>query len=117
MANIKRADSLEYKDSDAAQPDPPLTFIYDGEVYVLSTTASVRQNVESADENLNAGTHVSPIKAISESVLDLESNQKSTIHQVRALSPSLTTPAEMTSVGDLRQRSRGGRLAGFSEDL
>ncbi|KII93548.1 hypothetical protein PLICRDRAFT_171287 [Plicaturopsis crispa FD-325 SS-3] len=60
---------LDYKDPNARKPDPPLSIVYDGVTYILHTSASVRQGVESAG-------------VLSESILDLESNQKSTVCQV-----------------------------------
>ena len=49
----------------------------DGETYMLHTSASVRQSVE------HFSAQHGPLKVISESILDLESSQRSTACEVR----------------------------------
>ncbi|KIP12467.1 hypothetical protein PHLGIDRAFT_124010 [Phlebiopsis gigantea 11061_1 CR5-6] len=58
-----------------AQPDPPLTLHAFGEQYMLHTSASVRQSVErlQSEEQMSH-----PIAVVSESILDLESSQRTT---------------------------------------
>jgi hypothetical protein len=70
---------LEYRNPDAARPDPPLTINHNGETYVLHSTSSVWQSAESLRSSEVMPTS---IKAISENTLDLESNQKSVSYQV-----------------------------------
>ncbi|KAH9947903.1 hypothetical protein B0H21DRAFT_736078 [Amylocystis lapponica] len=77
MANLRAY--LINQDGDAVQPDPPLMFKCDGDTYILHSSASVRQSVEYIKGNVSGTGAVSQpsiIRAISESILDLESNQK-----------------------------------------
>lgn len=63
-------------DENATQPDPPLILRHDGMEFVLHDTSSIRQSMESPplDEH-SPGTGA---KIVTESVLDLENNQKVT---------------------------------------
>ncbi|KAL6310056.1 hypothetical protein BKA93DRAFT_722239 [Sparassis latifolia] len=69
-------------DSDVTQPDPPLLFHYRGDTYMLHASATVRQSVElikaPTHSDGNALDRQSIVRAVSESILDLESTQKST---------------------------------------
>lgn len=59
----------------AEQPDPPLMMTYDGTMYILHTSATIRQSLESlspSDSRTSAQT------VVSESILDLESGYRST---------------------------------------
>lgn len=71
---------------DGRQPDPPLTFQYDGDTFILHTSASVRQSVELMDHPGESpeNPELPAIKVTSESILDLEGNQKSTLCEVRS---------------------------------
>jgi len=68
------------EDSHDVQPDPPLLFDHAGDTYMLHTSASIKQSIEvirvpsDGDGVLHEPT---TIRAVSESILDLESNQKS----------------------------------------
>ncbi|KZT75163.1 hypothetical protein DAEQUDRAFT_23709 [Daedalea quercina L-15889] len=62
------------------QPDPPLTFNFGGDTWIMHSSASVRQSTEAI--TLSSGMSLPgeagySMRAVSESVLDLESNQKS----------------------------------------
>ena len=63
------------------QPDPPLTLTVDGEVYILYTSATVRQSVEQLMRYEDASS--APFSVVSESRLDLESGQRTTACEVR----------------------------------
>ncbi|KZT05899.1 uncharacterized protein LAESUDRAFT_654686 [Laetiporus sulphureus 93-53] len=70
-------------EEDAAQPDPPLRLDHGGQTFILHTSASVRRSVEDVrmpDKRLQPGNAAEPltIRIVSESISDLESNQKST---------------------------------------
>ncbi|RDB28766.1 hypothetical protein Hypma_015422 [Hypsizygus marmoreus] len=58
------------------QPETPLTFVYQGIKYGLQSSSTVRQNLEPLPSN-DASVHTA-----SESILDLESNQRSRECQV-----------------------------------
>ncbi|KIY72855.1 hypothetical protein CYLTODRAFT_449592 [Cylindrobasidium torrendii FP15055 ss-10] len=68
-----------------SQPQPPLSFDYNGDRYILASNTSVRQHKNTANrEDIHLDLRI-------ESVLDLESNQKSgscTISCVNATSPA-----------------------------
>ncbi|KAI0931918.1 hypothetical protein AcV5_004709 [Taiwanofungus camphoratus] len=72
-----------FLNDDATQPDPPLMFHHGDDTFILHTSASVRQSTEHIDIP-GSSTHdeqdnmSSFIKVITESILDLESDQKST---------------------------------------
>lgn len=69
----------------AEQPDPPLMMTYDGTMYILHTSATIRQSLESlppSDSRTSAQT------VVSESILDLESGYRSTGCEVRAFLPT-----------------------------
>ncbi|EGN97497.1 hypothetical protein SERLA73DRAFT_75173 [Serpula lacrymans var. lacrymans S7.3] len=80
---------LNAAEPDVSQPRPPLTVCHDGDVYLLQSSHSIRQGFESLPTSFQAdrpGNEVpleaEPAPVISESVLDLESNQKLSICQV-----------------------------------
>jgi len=79
---------LEYKVTDTAQPEPPLTLTLGNLTYVLHTSASVRQSNESVSvdpTNRHPAPATSPpssIGVVTESILDLESNYRSTVCQI-----------------------------------
>lgn len=58
-------------------PLPPSSITHDGETYVLYKSASVRQSIES-----EAGVTGASLKVVTESLLDLESQQKSSVCEV-----------------------------------
>ncbi|KAG7097012.1 hypothetical protein E1B28_004405 [Marasmius oreades] len=64
---------LNFSDSQAQQPDTPLTLQYGKNTFMLRSSSNVRQNQEIIDI---PGSD--PIRAKTESVLDLEANQKTT---------------------------------------
>ncbi|KAJ7235909.1 hypothetical protein B0H12DRAFT_1238648 [Mycena haematopus] len=68
---------LLYQDRDASQPESPLTVTHEDITYVLHSSSTVRQNVESAESG-----NLSGIRILTESALDLEGDQKSTSCQV-----------------------------------
>jgi hypothetical protein len=68
-----------------SQPDAPLILEHQDVIYALQSSSSIRQSselVSTTVSGLNAGTH---FRTISESSLDLESNQRSTVCQVYPL--------------------------------
>lgn len=75
---------------DGRQPDPPLTFQYDGDTFILHTSASVRQSVELMDHPGESpeNPELPAIKVTSESILDLEGNQKSTLCEITCEDPT-----------------------------
>lgn len=74
---LKICYSLQYADAASGQPDTPMCITFENTKYILDSSSSVRQNVESF--TLAGGSR---IEAISESILDLEGNQKSMACQV-----------------------------------
>lgn len=75
--------SLTDNRKDAVQPDPPLILHQDGQTWVLHTSATIRQNLENTEEpTLTEDPLQSSIKVLSESVLDLESNERTTVCEV-----------------------------------
>ncbi|KAH7931101.1 hypothetical protein BV22DRAFT_1053839 [Leucogyrophana mollusca] len=83
---------LETSAPDLAQPQPPMTFRHNGNTYILHNSSSVRKSWESVptvsavpagDKGECPGVgDAEPLQAVAESVLDLESNEKSTVCQV-----------------------------------
>lgn len=64
-------------------PMPPDTFVHNGEAYVLRKSSSVRQSNESIPELTDGEERPeNPLRVVSESILDLESQQKSTVCEV-----------------------------------
>lgn len=76
---ISHCSSLTDESAGDKQPDPPLTFSFAGDNWVMHSSASVRQSVEtlSLRAGPSAGGTMRSMKVVSESVLDLESIQKS----------------------------------------
>ncbi|EPT03978.1 hypothetical protein FOMPIDRAFT_139591 [Fomitopsis schrenkii] len=73
---------LTDESADGKQPDPPLRFSFAGDTWVMLSSTSVRRSVETLVlrvGTLSAGENTRPMEVISESILDLESNQK-TVH-------------------------------------
>ncbi|KAJ6503426.1 hypothetical protein C8R47DRAFT_1106099 [Mycena vitilis] len=67
---------LLYQDRDASQPETPLTLVHEGVAYVLHSSSTVRQNVETTQSE-------SPtVRLVTENSLDLEGDQKSASCQV-----------------------------------
>ncbi|KAF7339380.1 hypothetical protein MSAN_02151900 [Mycena sanguinolenta] len=66
---------LLYQDRDASQPETPLTVTHEGTTYVLHSSSTVRQNMESVVES-------ETIRILTESTVDLEGDQKSTSCEV-----------------------------------
>lgn len=92
--NLIRFGSLHGRDvdGDPTAPIPPNTVMHNGETYVLHKSSSIRQSDEvisglAVDLSNSAGA--SP-QVISESILDLESQQKSTVCQVRVYNLSVS---------------------------
>ncbi|KAJ7181769.1 hypothetical protein C8R43DRAFT_280885 [Mycena crocata] len=67
---------LSYQDRDASQPETPLTVVHEGLTYILLSSSTVRQNME---EDTGASR---PVRVVTESILDLEGDQKSASCQV-----------------------------------
>ncbi|KAF7307014.1 hypothetical protein MIND_00494400 [Mycena indigotica] len=96
---------IDFKDPDALQPEPPVTFSFEGTSYLLQACTNVRQKVEP--------TNTPSLSVILESAVDLEGEQKSTAHQVvcngdlgdetvwkafLALCDAMTSPTTTTSI-------------------
>ncbi|KAJ6604756.1 hypothetical protein DFH09DRAFT_1300923 [Mycena vulgaris] len=64
---------LSYQDPDALQPETPLTVVHDDVTYVLHSSSTLQQNLEQTEAS---------VKVITESILDLEGEQKSASCQV-----------------------------------
>jgi len=80
-------DSLTSHDGEMIQPQPPTTFNFHDQKYFLQTSLSVRQAIETIQLSTSAGEDLArsvPTRVITESLLDLESNQKFTSCQVCA---------------------------------
>jgi hypothetical protein len=73
---------MSYTDHDATQPDTPLTLIHQNVTFVLHSSSSVRQSVEKVSIYPAIYNPRKPIQVITESILDLEGNQKSAVCQV-----------------------------------
>lgn len=71
-------DSLTLKDPSVVQPDSPLTLLFEGDNYLLRSSSSVRQTTEYLSEAESADD----ISILTEQILDLESDQQSTICKV-----------------------------------
>ncbi|KAI0348421.1 hypothetical protein BDW22DRAFT_1424598 [Trametopsis cervina] len=65
----------------ATRPDPPLTIVDGGKTYLLYNCYNVRQNEESADSEAST-------TLLSESILDLDSRQRSTLCEVITSEPT-----------------------------
>lgn len=76
--------SLSDAQSDVSQPDPPLTIVEKGHIYHLYSCYSVRQSSEEIPTSLDASNTL-----VSESLLDLDSQQRSSICEVSNLFPLL----------------------------
>lgn len=79
--------SLTDDNTEGRQPDPPLTFTFGKDTWLMHSSASVRQSVETITMPGGAsspGEAGQPMRVVSESILDLESNQKSAHCEVRA---------------------------------
>jgi len=66
--------------ADGKQPDPPLMFSFGSDTWIMHSSASVRQSIETI--TIPCGVPVTgeaghSMRVVSESILDLESNQKS----------------------------------------
>lgn len=77
-------DSLTLKDPSVVQPDSPLTLFFEGDNYLLRSTSSVRQT----PEYLSQTESVDDISVLTEQILDLESDQQSTICKVCSTKPT-----------------------------
>ena len=79
--------SLQGQDVDGEQPNaplPPNTFMYNGEAYVLHKSVSIRQSTEALPERTaDCGSPEASVRVVSESILDMESQQKSSVCEVR----------------------------------
>ncbi|KAG2350473.1 hypothetical protein BDR05DRAFT_993870 [Suillus weaverae] len=76
---------LTSQDREAMQPQPPAALNFRGRTYFLQTSLSVRKVIETPQLLMGAGGNMEQsisTRVITESVLDLESNQKFTICQV-----------------------------------
>jgi len=64
-------------------PIPPNTFMHNGETYVLHRSASIRQSNEAIPGvTVDGSSREALTQVVSESILDLESQQKSTVCEV-----------------------------------
>jgi len=64
-------------------PIPPNTFMHNGEVYVLHRSASIRQSSEAIPGlTVDDSNPQNLVRVVNESILDLESQQKSTVCEV-----------------------------------
>ncbi|ESK97618.1 hypothetical protein Moror_17480 [Moniliophthora roreri MCA 2997] len=70
---------LQYADPQAQQPETPLMFSFNNETYLLQSSVNVRQNKESLPV---LGPVNTPLSATTESTLDLEVNEKTTVCQI-----------------------------------
>ncbi|KAG2044734.1 hypothetical protein BDR03DRAFT_937124 [Suillus americanus] len=78
-------DFLTSQDHEGIQPQPPATLNFRGRTYFLQTSLSVRKVTETPQLSTGAGGNMKQsisARVITESVLDLESNQKFTTCQV-----------------------------------
>ncbi|KAJ6519930.1 hypothetical protein C8R45DRAFT_953295 [Mycena sanguinolenta] len=75
ISNLKAF--LLYQDRDASQPETPLTVTHEGTTYVLHSSSTVRQTIESVESD-----NLSVVRIITESAVDLEGDQKSTSCEV-----------------------------------
>lgn len=73
-----RPNSLTSTDSDPTQPAPPLTLHYDGDDYILGSSHTVRQSKEQIPGVATQYAQKN-VEVVTESLLDLESNQKSAV--------------------------------------
>lgn len=76
---------LTSQDREATQPQPPVTLNFRGRIYFLQTSLSVRKVTETPQLSTGTGGNAEQsisAQVITESVLDLESNQKFTTCQV-----------------------------------
>jgi hypothetical protein len=65
-------------------PIPPNTFMHNGEAYVLHRSASIRQSSEAIPGfTVDDSNPETLVRVVNESILDLESQQKSTVCEVR----------------------------------
>ncbi|KAF4572818.1 hypothetical protein EYR36_007328 [Pleurotus pulmonarius] len=80
-------DFLTLKDPSIVQPDSPLTLFFEGHNYLLRSTSSVRQT----PEYLSQTESVDDISVLTEQILDLESDQQSTICKIVAHTMSVDT--------------------------
>jgi hypothetical protein len=77
--------SLSYEGSGVSQPLPPARLLVGQRNYVLSAYTSVRQSFESVSPDKYADVNAikfGPLHAVSESIIDLESRQKTMQCQV-----------------------------------
>lgn len=91
---ISHRSSLTDESADGKQPDPPLRFSFAGDTWVMLSSTSVRRSVETLVlrvGTLSAGENTRPMEVISESILDLESNQKTVHCEVSGIDPEIRT--------------------------
>lgn len=84
MLTLPVIGSLMSQDGEASQPQPPATFDFRGLTYFLQTSLSVRQAIETTQLSMGVCEDLEqPVSRVTtESLLDLESNQKFTSCQV-----------------------------------
>jgi hypothetical protein len=95
--------SLTSQDGEAIQPQPLATFDFRGQTYFLQTSLSVRQAIEAIQLSIGAGEDLEqpiPAQVITESLLDLESNQKFTSCQVRACDRVIESTCSFHDLGE-----------------
>ena len=90
---ISHRSSLTDESAGGKQPDPPLTFSFAGDNWVMHSSASVRQSVETLTLRVGPSTEgrTRSMKVVSESILDLESNQKSVHCEVSVVDLEIRT--------------------------
>jgi hypothetical protein len=68
------------QDTEVEQPESPATLTHNGETYHLASNTSIRQSTDMLSGDAPESNN--PIRIIRESILDLESNQKSLVCNV-----------------------------------
>ena len=81
---------MSSKDKAAKPPHAPLMLYYNGLTYVLHTTANVRRNVEEVKQDGNGEVSDALVQVVSESIMDLESNERTTRCEV-SITASVTS--------------------------
>jgi hypothetical protein len=95
--------SLTTQACEAIQPQPPATFNFRGRTYFLQTSLSVRQATETTKLSVGASEDLEQsvsARVVTESLLDLESNQKFTSCQVRTCDRVIESMCLFHELGD-----------------
>lgn len=79
-----------FEDPSATQPSAPLYVVYGATQYTLDMSASVRRSVEQFEPPAGHDWGVGePTRAVTESNIDLEGNQKATTCEVSLFPPAV----------------------------